>query len=140
MNRAMLKQTIIAAEGQRLTPYTDTAGKLTIGVGRNLTDVGISLEESNLLLEHDLDTVQASVQQHWPSWATLDDVRQRAVLEMAFNLGVGGLLLFKHMLAALAIGDWHRAAQEARRSGWYHQVGPRGERIAVMLETGADPT
>ena len=66
-------------------------------------------------------------------------MRRDAILNMAFNLGVGGLLTFRNMLLALTAGDWMTAARHARQSDWYQQVGPRAERIAQMIETGVRP-
>lgn len=46
-----LHDMLIRHEGLRLKPYHDTVRKLTIGIGRNLDDVGITHEEALILLE-----------------------------------------------------------------------------------------
>lgn len=136
--REDLRQSLIKHEGLRLFPYTDTRNRLTIGVGRNLTDVGISQDEAMLLLEHDIDRTIHLLTVNWPHFLKLDETRQRVVVEMAFNLGVAGLLTFTQMLDAIDKADWVTAAQEARQSLWANQVGMRAETLATMLETGKD--
>lgn len=122
-------------EGVRAKPYTDTVGKLTIGVGRNLTDVGISDTEVNFLLTNDIARVQAQLEPFaW--YQALDDVRKGAIENMAFNLGIGGLLHFPHMLAALQKQDWVAAADEMANSEWAKQVGDRARRLEQQILTG----
>lgn len=122
-------------EGLRLKPYTDTVGKVTIGYGRNLSDVGILPGEAEVMLKNDVEKVRHNLMAF--SWyLNLDSVRQAAVENMAFNLGVVGLLHFPHLLQALDTQDWERASREALDSKWATQVGDRAQRIAKQLETG----
>lgn len=124
-------------EGVRLKPYTDTVGKLTIGVGRNLTDVGISDDECTALLQNDIDKVLAQLDRSLPWWRKLDPVRQRVLVNMAFNMGMTGLLTFKNTLAAVQSGSYAAAAAGMLASKWATQVGARAERLADMMRTGA---
>lgn len=128
-----LMQQLRDDEGLRLKPYTDTAGKLTIGYGRNLIDVGISLDEAEMLLAHDVEAIKRGVLLRWAPFARLDDVRQGVILNIAFNVGVGGLMLFTHMLAACAQGDYERAAAEIRNS---HLAPLRAVRLAKQMQNG----
>ena len=122
-------------EGVRNKPYLDTVGKVTIGVGRNLTDVGLSDAEVEMLLQADIARVREQLEPY--GWYTqLDEVRRAAVENMCFNLGLNGLLHFPHMIVALAKSEWSVAASEALASKWATQVGQRAHRIANQLETG----
>jgi lysozyme len=123
-------------EGVRLKPYVDTVGKTTIGVGRNLTDVGISQDECNALLENDIGRTTAWLDRNLPWWSTLDPVRQRVLVNMAFNMG-GGLLSFANTLAAVQRGDYAAAANGMLASKWATQVGARATRLADMMRNGA---
>lgn len=123
-------------EGVRLKPYTDTVGKLTIGVGRNLTDVGISEDECTALLQNDIAKVLAQLDRSLPWWRKLDPVRQRVLVNMAFNMGMTGLLTFKNTLAAVQSGSYTAAAAGMLASKWATQVGARAERLADMMRTG----
>lgn len=122
-------------EGFRLMPYSDSVGKLTIGVGRNLTDVGLSQDEVYYLLNNDIKRVMVSLGAY-PWFQGLDSVRQAAVANMAFNLGLGGLLHFPSMIHHLQAGEWQGAHDEALNSTWATQVGERAKRIAEQLLTG----
>ncbi len=122
-------------EGRRLKPYLDTVGKMTIGVGRNLTDVGISYEESNLLLDNDIARTLTWLDLNLPWWRNLDEVRQRVLINMAFNLG-DKLLTFVNALAAMQRRDYALAADNMLASKWVKQVGNRAKRLAHMMRTG----
>jgi lysozyme len=123
-------------EGLRLKPYRDTAGKLTIGYGRNLDDKGIAEVEANYLLSRDVYEVNHALASALPWFATVDGARQGVLQNMGFNLGIAGLLGFRNMLSYMQAGDWANAAKEGRNSEWYTQVGARAERLMVQLETG----
>lgn len=136
MDIAQLKRDLIRDEGVRLKPYTDTVGKMTIGVGRNLDDDGISAGEADFLLTGDINNVISSLDMALPYWKNLSDGRQRALANMCFNMGLNRLLDFINMLAAIRAGDFQKASQEALNSEWAQQVGARAQRIAALLVTG----
>lgn len=136
MDRLKLKVQLVKHEGLRLKPYRDTVGKLTIGVGRNLDDVGISKDEAAMMLDADITKVDQALGNALPWWDALDDVRQRVLANMAFNLGVLGLLKFKRTLARVAAGDYSAAADEMLSSKWAAQVGARATELAAMMKTG----
>jgi lysozyme len=137
-NEAALVRQIELHEGTRLKPYRCTAGKLTIGVGRNLEDRGISLSEARILLANDLADVRNGLRNALPWVAQLDDVRQRVLIDMAFNLGIQGLLAFKRTLEAVRQGQYQQAAAMMLQSRWATQVGQRAQRLSRMMATGAD--
>lgn len=139
MDREALIRQLRLHEGERLKPYRCTAGKLTIGIGRNLEDRGITAAESAYLLGNDIAAVQQQVLNALPWAAQLDDVRQRVLLDMAFNMGIGGLLSFKNTLATIKAGDYAKAAAMMLDSRWAGQVGQRAERLSRMMATGKDP-
>ena len=138
-DRTALIRQIRLHEGERLKPYRCTAGKLTIGVGRNLDDRGITREESAMLLDNDIRLLEIELFRALPWASALDDVRQRVLLDMAFNLGLPGLLQFKRTLEAIRIGQYQQAATMMLDSLWARQVGQRAERLSRMMATGATP-
>ena len=125
-------------EGLRLKPYKCTAGKTTIGVGRNLDDVGISPDEAEILLRNDIARAEEGLDVALPWWRTLDPVRQRVMVNMAFNLGIAGLLGFKNTVELIRCGEYLDAAQHMLASKWARQVGPRALRLATMMRDGGD--
>jgi lysozyme len=136
MNTDLLKDELVKDEGLKLKPYRCTAGKLTIGVGRNLDDVGISASEAMLLLEHDINRVIAKLSYHLPWWSSLSENRQRVLANMAFNLGIDGLLKFKNTLSYIQNGKYREAAKAMLESKWAKQVGERAVRLSKMMEAG----
>ena len=137
MNIDLLKLELTRDEGVRLRPYKDTVGKLTLGIGRNLDDVGISADEADFMLSNDLnERVLPGLRKSLPWYSTLNESRQRVLANMAFNLGIDGLLKFRNMLAACQAGDYNLAANEMLNSTWAKQVGDRAQRLADMMRGG----
>lgn len=136
-DRAELIAELVRDEGRRLMPYVDTAGKITIGVGRNLTDLGISLGECAAMLDKDIARAELGLDHALPWWRELDGVRQRVLLNMAFNLGLVGLSSFRATLGAIKEARFTDAAAGMQASLWARQVGRRAERLARMMESGA---
>ena len=124
-------------EGTRAKPYLDTVGKLTIGVGRNLDDVGLSDDEIDYLLANDIKRVDADLDRNIPWWRDLDPVRQRVLQNMCFNMGITGLLGFKNTLGLIKRGDYGAAASAMLKSRWAAQVKRRAQRLSEMMRTGA---
>lgn len=131
-----LEEQLARDEALRLKPYKDSVGKLTIGVGRNLDDVGISRDEAMFLLANDIKNAAAHLEQELPWTGGLDEVRRGALINMTFNMGIGSLVQFHNFLAALQGGDFKRASQEMLDSLWAKQVGPRAQRLSTQIETG----
>lgn len=129
--RAIIRRMLLKHEGEVLHPYVDTRGKITIGVGRNLTDRGITTSESRTMLEHDIEVAIADVARAVP-WSTqLSTPAQLVLVDIDFNAGVLGLLGFRRLLAALQRGDRATAAAEVLDSA----LAPRRARdLAAMLK------
>jgi len=134
--RDQLRPILANDEGKRNKPYRDTVGKLTIGIGRNLEDVGLSDDEIGLLLENDIARAELSARRLIPQFDALSPARQCVVVSMAFNMGEATLSTFKTTLACINSGRWDSAAAGMRQSKWAQQVGARAERLAKMMEQG----
>ncbi|KQM79404.1 lysozyme [Sphingomonas sp. Leaf22] len=150
-------------EGLRLKTYRCTAAKLTIGIGRNLDDVGITASEARLfgcetsaqalahVKRHGLTMLQAEslfandivgcerdLDRRLGWWRGLDDVRQRVLLNMCFNLGINRLLGFRNTLRMIEHREYEDAAAGMLQSLWARQVGARAQRLSAMMRTGRD--
>ncbi len=123
-------------EGLVLKPYRDTVGKLTIGYGRNLDDVGITKLEAEVLLDHDLAQAETECRRAFPWFPTLSDARQRVLVNMCFNLGLTRLKTFTRMLSAMADHDYVTASVEMLTSKWAAQVKNRASVLAKMMRDG----
>ena len=110
-----------------LHPYTDSVGKLTIGVGRNLDDNGISKDEALYMLNNDLKIVSNDLHSIFEDFSYLPYNVQLALTDMMFNLGKGRFLGFKKMIQAVKDKDFKEAARQAKDSKWCKQVGTRCE-------------
>jgi lysozyme len=128
-------------EGLRLTAYEDTVGVWTVGYGHAHVPPGTvwTKAQAELQLRRDAENACRDMDDRLPWWRDLDQVRQDALANMCFNLGVAKLLGFKTTLSLLQDGDYSAAAQNCLKSLWARQVGDRAKRIAHMIETGERP-
>ena len=136
MNRQKTKDLLIKHEGLKLRPYRCTAGKLTIGVGRNLDDVGISELEAMQMLDHDIDECVHDLAGLFGGWYHLSDTRQAVLVDMRFNLGAGGFRKFKNVIRAVNDSDFCEAAREMLNSRWADQVGQRADELVHLMVVG----
>jgi len=133
---AKLKAELTLDEGRRSRIYVDTVGKVSGGIGRNLTDKGFRDNEIDLMYQNDIAETEAWLDRNLPWWRSLDPVRQRVMMNMAFNMQ-GKLLTFVDTLAAMKRGDYAAAADGMLNSLWARQVGARATRLAAMMRSGA---
>lgn len=136
MNVDKLVEQLIDFEGEKFKPYKDTVGKVTIGVGRNLTDKGISKAESRVLLHNDIADAVFDLDKNLPWWDSMTEARQRVLADMCFNMGITTLLTFSNTLSLMKKGDYAGAAAAMRESHWASQVGRRADALAGMMERG----
>ena len=142
-----LQEQLIRDEGVKLFVYDDAndnpvvpgytlVGHPTIGIGRALDTRGITMAEALYLNNDDIQAVQNGLLDSLPWLANLDVVRFAALENMAFNLGVNGLLGFTETLAAIKQGNYELAAEDMLQSEWAQQVGERANRLAQQIKTG----
>ena len=126
---------LLKHEGIRLHPYHDTVGKLTIGVGRNLDDRGITTDEAMFMLNNDITdfTLQLSDRLYW--FDAQPERVKLVLIDMAFNMGIGGLLTFKNTLEHIKNGNYKLASEEMLQSKWAKQVGNRARELSNILNT-----
>ena len=135
MNRDKLKAQLNIDEDRKARVYTDTVGKLTVGVGRNISDRAFSEDEIELMLDNDIDLITVQLDKHLPWWRTMNDVRQNVLINMCF-MGIGKLLGFKNTLASMKAGQYELASKGMLASLWAKQVGQRAIRLAEMMRKG----
>jgi lysozyme len=139
MDKDKIYESLRLHEGLSLRPYVDTVGKTTIGIGRNLDDNGITIQEAYLLCQNDVQTCAKELDRYHPGWTRLDDVRQNVLLEMCFNLGAPRLNQFYKMWEAVERRDFKEAAAQMLDSKWAQQVGQRAITLSAMMKSGEWP-
>lgn len=140
MDRKRLFAQLKLHEGVEEKAYLCPAGYITVGVGRNLEDRGLSEAEIEFLLDNDVVIVENELDKAFPWWRDMSEIRQRVLADMAFNMGVPRLKGFKNALSAMQQGDYADAADEMLDSIWAKQVGTRAARLAHMMEHDEDST
>ena len=136
-----LRAELIRDEGLRLMAYRDTLGNLTIGVGhlvlRGENFKTLTHDQAMTLLDSDIAIAERRLTNIFPSWRSLDEVRQISFLNLTFNLGYK-LADFKRFLHAAKSEDWEKAADQLIQSRWYKQVRLRGPRVVHAIRTGTE--
>jgi len=117
----------------RLKPYHCPAGKLTIGIGRNLEDNGITEKEALVLLENDIRECIEDLKTVFQSFDGLPEDVRRVMVDMRFNLGPNRFRKFRKMIKAVENRDFIKAAAEMKDSRWYNQVGHRAQTLVNMM-------
>lgn len=141
-----LEEELEVEEGFSPVSYVDSTGHSTVGFGHNNVPhdgsdqfAYLTRPEARTVLDGDVMETIRELDVALPWARDLDEVRRRALVDMAFNLGVAKLCEFHRMLNCLRAGDWNGAAANGQLSVWFTQVGARAHRILKMFQTGTDP-
>lgn len=112
----------------------------TCGWGSTGDDIGPDTvwtqAEADSRRDCDLQDILTSLNVRLPWWRQLDAVRAAVLVNMAYELGVHGLLGFHQMLTAVQAGNWALAASDMDFSKWEKQVPNREGRLAAQMRTG----
>jgi len=136
MERTRLERMMVRHEGYRQHMYKCTAAKTTIGYGYNL-DAGMPEDEAFMLMRMRLRKTEAELATRIPWFTSLVAERQEVLVNMAYQMGVAGLMGFKKALAAMSRGDWNTAADEMLDSKWARSDSPnRARELALVMRTG----
>jgi len=130
-----LEEMLIRHEGKRSLPYECSAGKISVGVGRNLEDNPLTDDEIMYLLRNDIARSETELNRY--SWfRMMDDARRDACINLVFNLGLTRFRQFKRMIKAFEDRDYERAADELLNSKYAFQVGQRAKELSDIIRTG----
>lgn len=134
-------------EGGRSKAYRCTKGDLTIGYGHNLdenpqflgTDIPKKIDQllAEAILIDDIMRTERQLLMQWHGFNLMPEVIKDALINMAFQMGVSGVMKFKKTLHYLIRAEWDNAADEALESDWArHDTPERAERVAGQIRSG----
>lgn len=134
-NEGMRLKAYDDATGEQIKPGDTVKGYVTIGIGRNLVGKGLSDEEVKVLFASDrADVIKEIRAKKFSFWDRLSDIRKAVLVDMVFNMGIGGLMDFPKMLQALQAGDYNEAALQLKDSTYYKETGRRARRNFNMMK------
>lgn len=139
MDISRIAQELVRDEGFVSHGYQDHLGYWTIGIGRLIDKRrggGITYEEALYLLHNDIVRISEELHQKLDFFVSLDEMRKMALINMAFQLGIHGLMEFSNMLVSLKKGDFKQAYHDALDSRWARQTPRRAKRVATMIKEG----
>lgn len=124
-------------EGFSPTAYKDSRGFDTIGYGTRVTEIEVDEATAEAWLIREVEEKEARLK-HVNGWHRMDLFRRDIILEMAYQMGVGGVLRFRRMWDAIRDQDWDRAADEMLDSRWARTQTPRrAGRLALRMRAGS---
>ena len=137
-----VKEMLIRHEGTMCTLYQCTEDKWTIGVGRNLSDRGITEEEAMYLLDNDIKRVMNQLDEYWTVWRSFEKRGQMVCLDMCFQMGIKGFMGFRRTRALMEMGMWLEASEELLDSKYAIQTANRANynsrQLALCGKDGKD--
>ena len=157
MNDARLRSDVIHDEGYRSELYRCTAGKWSVGYGRNvsfrplrdvtplrtigaLLDMLTDPDNHERWLDEDLLTAEIGARRYLGDkvFDSLTDARQEILVNMAYTLGGKGLAGFVNLKAAILAGHWVKAEAAILDSAWARDAhtGARARRLASRFLEG----
>jgi len=128
-----VRKRLIQEEGLKLKLYTCTAGKLTIGVGRNVEDRGITHETAMQMLDEDIDICVGELEKNLSWFEDAPDKIQEVLIDLCFNMGINRLMGFVKTLHKLKTGAYKEAAEELLDSRYASSVPNRAKRNADII-------
>lgn len=129
-----LKKSLTLHEGRKNLPYVDTVGKITIGIGYNLTDRGLDDEWIDNQFLKDINYFYDELNKfEWFDHLNFD--RQVVLIDMCF-MGLKNFLKFEKMIDAIKAQDYNKAANEMLNSRWAQQVKGRAINLANAMRIG----
>jgi GH24 family phage-related lysozyme (muramidase) len=130
-------------EGYRNTVYLDSLGRKTVGWGHLCVEdhweEDKEYEEDYLMEIFEGDLREACVNadsliyKNITSEVILDDSIEHVLVEMVFQLGIGGVGKFQKMWKALNEGNNEEAANQMLDSRWHSQTPARAEYLAEIV-------
>jgi GH24 family phage-related lysozyme (muramidase) len=159
MDFQKLAQQLRLHEGYRSKVYLDTVGHPTVGIGFNLDrddaevrlrSVGanyhdvvtgkyeLSKDQAKELLKYDVEKAESDARRLVFVYDELNDVRQRVIVDMVYNLGAYGFSKFKNTIRHICNGDYEKASDNMLKSKWARQVKGRAKVLANMMKYGED--
>lgn len=137
-DEAQLFKNLGHEEGFKPSMYRDSRGNWTAFYGHNMS-VPQTQKTAYAVYLADVAVAEEGLDAHTAWWRFLDPVRQLVMVDMAFNMGIAGLMTFTEFLAAMNVRDWPTAAKDMMESKWQAQVGNRAVFLQEIVLTGQVP-
>ena len=112
--------------------YKDNLGFDTIGFG---TKLPLSKDESRLILQARLNKMIDDIKIRKTWFVRLPEEAQDIISEMAYQMGVNGVMNFKKMWEALHIADYIKASEEMMNSRWAIQTPNRAKKLSDKMRS-----
>ena len=125
------------SEGYRSKVYKCTEGYDTIGYGFAIKDLELDEDICDMILERKVGKLVERLEKNLPYLRSLPKDAQDVLIEMAYQMGVSGLLKFKKTLMYVESKDYKDASVEMLDSRWAKQTPNRAKKLSdIMASAG----
>jgi GH24 family phage-related lysozyme (muramidase) len=135
-------------EGVRTTPYKDSLGLWTVGVGHLIGD-GKSLPpeynreftmaEVDAMFIKDFEEHKKAAEKI-PGYKNANKATQGALIDLTFNMGASWYKKWPNFVKSLVAGNNKELVENLEGSKWYKQVAGRSKDIVALIKSGGDST
>lgn len=134
-----LLNSIKEGEGFRAKVYMDTLGNPTVGYGQLVRDLVVTEQQASEWLADNVKRIERELEKDPRFQAIEEQARKDVLIEMAYNMGITGLMTFSQTWACIVSKNYEKAALNMLSSLWAKQVKLRAIRLATQMRTGSYP-
>jgi len=128
-----LVKSIKRNEGFEPRVYKDSLGYDTIGYGFTIKYLVLSTDTADLILKDMLISLIAEVGERMPWVLHMPEQIQNVIIEMCYQMGIGGFLTFPKTIGYFQTRQWREAAKEMLDSTWHKQTPERAEELSKLV-------
>ena len=129
-----LTESIKKHEGYVGIVYKDSLGIDTIGYGFAIKDLELDADVCDIILERKLKALHDMIKIKFKWYGYMPQEIKDVVMEMCYQLGVGGFSKFKKTIAYLQNQQFHDASVEMLDSLWAKQTPNRAKELSNRVK------
>ena len=122
-------------EGFRDRVYKCTAGVDTIGYGFAIKDLVLDQDIADIILQRKLNQLIKRIKRTFTWYDRIPEKAQNVVVNMCFQLGIGGVSKFKKTLSYFKNHKWQEASVDMLDSKWARQTPHRAVELSNIIKS-----
>ncbi len=133
MNKDLI-DSIKQHEGYRSKVYKDSLGIDTIGYGFAIKDLELDEDICDIILDRKIKELATRVNRTFSWYRYMPQTIRDVVMNMCYQLGVGGFSKFRKTISFLQNKQFHDASEEMLDSLWARQTPNRAKELSKIVK------
>ena len=133
MNKDLI-DSIKKHEGYRSKVYKDSLGIDTIGYGFAIKDLELDEDICDIILDRKIKELATRVNRTFSWYRYMPQAIRDVVMNMCYQLGVGGFSKFRKTISFLQNKQFHDASEEMLDSLWARQTPNRAKELSDRVK------